>query len=341
MLAFEKFCSEMTAFNCCQVFLNIESERKEMIQLSKDPEKTDKTIKNAIMDSLNERKEKLLDLVAKFKNMLAETCNLRDMQEKTPPRDILALKLFEEMLDDDIFFVDGEKDPLACGKGPITELFQGIKNLNKTQPSYMTPKEVPSSSSIPPPSGGHTSRTTTTKVYSGKEQQQEQTVKSGAFYQGIYLPEEDKEKDFGKEPPKQVAKKGDPIPSATKPLSCEKKRPEQLLECYNTDENEWKGVTMGNMIQVRAITVNAESLRTLLSAIADKTLKNITNITFYLCEINSGCYETISSFAGRKKGMTFEFEDCTFDISLKKRIEGRKEKNIIVSENVNYIIKIL
>lgn len=340
MLAFEKFCSEMTAFNCCQVFLNIESERKEMIQLSKDAEKIDKSIKNAIMDSLNERKEKLLDLVAKFKNMLAEACNLGDMQEKTPPRDILALKLFEEMLDDDIFFVDGEKDPLACGKGPITELFQGIKNLNKTQPSYITPKEVPSSS-IPPLSCGQTSRITTTKVYSGKEQQQEQSVKPGTFYQGIYLPGDDAEKDFGKEPPKQVAKKGEPIPSAAKPLSCEKKRPEQLLECYNADENEWKGVVMGNVIQVRKIVVNAESLRTLFSAIADKTLKNITNITFYSCEINSGCYERISSFAKSKKGITLEFENCLFDLSLKKRIEGRIEKNIIVSESVSYKVEIL
>ena len=304
------------------------------------------------MESLNERKAKVLELIPKFKNTLSEVCNLRDIQETAPKRDVLALKLLKEMLDDDIVFVDGEKEPLALGKGPITKLFQGLKNSNDV-PSYAasqttTARKSPTSTtrSSYPYSSSLSTRPTVIE-YSNDEQQHITSPNNEVtYYQGICLPKESLEKEQNspsKEPPKQVFKKEQPQgTSRTRPAAVEERKTvEDLLKNYNSDTNEWNGVVLGNVIQARRIAVNGDSLGTLLYAINDKTLKGISEIVFYGCELNKDCYDKISAFANRNKRVTFVLSDCSFDASLEKVIEGRKERNITIEDNIRYKINIL
>lgn len=356
---FEKFCAEPTPFNGCQVFLHLEAERKEIASLYKDASKSDKDIRSVIMTTLKDRKEKLLGLIPKFKNTLSEVCNLKDMEETAPKRDVLALKFLKEMIEDDIVFVDGEKEPLACGKGPITKLFQGIKNLNEV-PSYTASKtttttttKASTTSSTYPYSSSYPFSSSTKpiiKEYSKDDQERiASTNNELAYYQGIYIPKENTEKnlnDLSKEPPKQVFKKEQQMgPSSVRiPVAAvteeKKKTAESLLSNYNSDLDEWKGVVLGNTVQVRNIVVNGGSLGTLLSAISDKTLKRIENIEFYGCDINKDCYDKISTFANKRKRFTFILSDCLFDASLEKVIISRKERNIIVESNARYKINI-
>lgn len=260
------------------------------------------------------------------------------MQESTPKKDILSLKLFQEIYDDDIIFLDGEKDPLEVGKGPVTKLFQGIKNHDKPPPSYAESiKDAKSANLSNTTTYCYSSKQSTIKTYPKEEQQKISENGKRSFYQGIDMSKMITESEFDgsiKEPPTQIPKKDLILSDIFRPDKIKKNSPEYLLSNFNDDVNEWKGVVLGNLIQVRKIVVNVESLGTLLKAIADKTLRNISSVEFYGCEINKSCYEKICSRSGKR--VEFIFHDCVFDDSLQETIEKRKGNAIIIRDGIRY-----
>ena len=334
--AFKRFCCEPTAFNGCQVFLLMEAERKEMAGLFRTTEGSDKELRDAIVSSLKERKSKLAELIAKFKNALSELCNIKEMEEVTPKRDVLAMKLFRSIFEDDILFIDGEKEPLACGKGPLTKLFQGVKKLG--EPPARTGQSSSAQYSARP-------RTVT---YSDAQQRQQSNALSTpnyGHYQGIYLPKgstKEELEELIKEPPSQIARKEPTLNvMSEKTNATGVKTPGSLLANPTSEAGDWKRVCMGNVIQARKAVVSQQALDTLLSSIADKTLKGVSEIEFISCEINAACYEKVSSFAKAHKNKNIIFTDCLFDPSSRKDIESRSRgKNVKVSENVRYKITI-